>query len=116
MKKLTIFLTFVVLGLFISASIALGATSITSQTSIGSSPFTPSSNVCVSVASTATQYGATSAHLNGNYQYGTCGGSSLASACDPSKIYKKTYSSGGTLCGNLTTAQTNGSHVSGWSE
>jgi len=117
MKKLTIFLTFVVLGVFIWGSIALGA-QIKSQTSIGNTTFTPSSNVCVKVVSIDTQYGATSGHVNGTHQYGTCGGMNLANTCDPAKIYKIKYS--GTItkvCDGVDDPQSNGGHIgSNWGE
>lgn len=116
MKRFNLIFVVSIVMVILFSAFAFGAQSITGGTSIGTTPFTPSNNVCISVASDATQFGATSAHLNGNLQYGTCGGSNLATSCDAAKIYKNSYASGGTLCGHLTQAQKNGGHItSSWS-
>ncbi|MFN3739514.1 MAG: hypothetical protein ACK4TF_02425 [Thermodesulfovibrionales bacterium] len=112
MRKISLILI-VSLSILFVASFAFSA-SITAKTTIGSTGFTPSNKVTVEVMSNATQFGATSAHLNGNAQYGTCGGSGLAAACDPAKIYKTVYTHPGGNYANPTDPSSNGSHVANW--
>lgn len=94
----------------------LAVTTITGSTTIGGSPFSPSAKVTVNVTtdSAGTQYGASSAHVNGSFEYGTCGGRNLDTACDPSKVYKNPYSKSDDPA-TPTTPTSNGSFVSGWS-
>lgn len=117
MRRLTLLIVVSIVTVLLFSTVVFAAQSITGSTAIGTTPFSPSRNVCISVASAPTQFGATSAHLNGNSQYGTCGGSGLASTCDPAKVYKKDgYDSGGTVCGNITGAAQDGGHIdNNWS-
>jgi len=85
MRKLIISLT-AALVCVAWASVALAVTSITGTVTIGANQsFTPSTKVGISVASTATAYGARSCHLNGTFEYGTVGGT--GQTLDASKIY-----------------------------
>ena len=87
MKKTNAILTAVALsGVFASASFA---GTIISSTTIGGGVYTPSTKVGINVKSALTSYAATSAHLNGSFQYGTGGGSAYAG--DASKILQKAY-------------------------
>ena len=56
---------------------AFAATSITDAqtTSIGGSPFTPSTKVTLSVLASTIAYSVSSCHLSGTREYGTVGGS-----------------------------------------
>jgi hypothetical protein len=92
MKK-QILKAFLVLAIAGSASTAMAAQTISGTVTIGAgNTFTPSAKVVIQIASIATSYTATSAHLNGTKQYGTSGGSGLAgSNADPSKIYSRVY-------------------------
>jgi hypothetical protein len=78
-----------------AATGAFGAAAdITGSTSIGNGTFSPSNKVGIRIISTATSYAATSAHLSGNVQYGTVGGSGVTG--DPSKIVKQSYAADST--------------------
>ncbi len=71
-----------------SAAVSFAA-AITGSTTIGSGTYSPSNKVGINIVSTATSYGATSAHLSGTFQYGTGGGTAFTG--DPTKILKKAY-------------------------
>lgn len=92
MKK-QILKVFLVLAVVASASTAMATQTISSTVTIGAgNTFSPSAKVVISLASIATSYTATSAHLNGTKEYGTSGGSGLAgSYSDPSKVYTRDY-------------------------
>ena len=92
MKK-QIFKALLILAVIGSASAAMAAQTISGTVTIGAgNTFTPSAKVVIQIASIATSYTATSAHLNGTKQYGTSGGSGLAgSFADPSKLYQMDY-------------------------
>lgn len=81
----------VALALIVPASAAMATVTISGQTSLGSSSFTPSAKVGISITATASAYAATSCHLNGTYEYGTVGGTGTTQ--DPSKIYSATIPS-----------------------
>lgn len=85
MKKL---ITLVAIMAFFASS-AFAADTISAKTTIGGGDYTPSTKVVLSVISLPTSYAATSAHLNGTFEYGTGGGSAFAG--DASKIVKKAY-------------------------
>lgn len=63
----------------------IGGTSI----AIGNGTFTPSNKVGIKIWSSASSYAASSAHLNGTFEYGTVGGTGVTG--DPSKILKKAH-------------------------
>lgn len=91
MKKILIF-SLVLSLVFVASAFA---TPITAATSIGSSPFTPSKNVTVDVASQdsnngarTSQYCAGSIHTQGRTAWGTCGGNATQEY--NTKIGKKT--------------------------
>jgi hypothetical protein len=91
MKK-QIFKALLVLAVVGSASAAMAAQTISGIVTIGSGTFSPSAKVVIMIASNATAYAATSAHLNGLKEYGTVGGANqVGAAGDPSKIYSKDY-------------------------
>jgi len=82
-----IFRSILLLSIVASSSVAMATTSIEGATTIGSASnsFTPSAKVGISITSLPTSYTATSAHLNGTFQYGTVGGSGTTQ--DASKIF-----------------------------
>ncbi len=99
MKK--ILLIIVVLGLCIAFVSSVEAATISTATSIGTTPFTPSKGVGVKLVSQSNAYTATSADYRGTYQFCT-GGGSITNG-DSAKIYKKAYTAGGTEYGNPDT-------------
>jgi len=91
MKK-QIFKALLVLAVVGSASAAMAAQTISGTVTIGSGTFSPSAKVVIMIASNATAYAATSAHLNGLKEYGTVGGANqTGTASDPSKVYSRDY-------------------------
>lgn len=72
----------------LSTSTFAFAGDITGSTTIGSGTFTPSAKVGIKLISAPGSYAATSAHVNGTFEYGTVGGTGVTG--DPSKILKKT--------------------------
>jgi len=91
MKK-QIFKAFLVLAIVGSASAAMAAQTISQTVTIGTGTFSPSAKVVIMIASSATSYAATSAHLNGLKEYGTVGGANIVGTfSDPSKVYSRAY-------------------------
>lgn len=92
MKK-QVLKAFLVLAVVASASSAMATQTINATVTIGAgNTFSPSSKVVISLASIATSYTASSAHLNGTKEYGTVGGSGLTGTnADPSKVYSRDY-------------------------
>jgi hypothetical protein len=109
MKKVLILS--LVLSLY--AAVAFAA-DITSSTVIGNGAFTPSSKVGIKLISLPSSYAATSAHVNGTFQYGTVGGSGVVG--DPSKIVKKTLPTQTGTVGAPDAPESATSIGTGWAE
>lgn len=110
MKKTNVILSAVALcGAFASTSFA---GTITGSTTIGGGTYSPSAKVGINLVSAAAAYGATSAHLNGTYEYGTVGGT-VAAGNDPTKILSKAFTTPATNTVGVPEAPTAGALPSG---
>lgn len=99
MKKALIVI--IAIAFSMATSVAFAA-DITSATTLGLTPFSPSAKVGVSATSANLSYCAASCHVSGSFQYGTCGGSGITGTyTDTAKIYKgtiPTQSATATVC------------------
>lgn len=87
MKKYMIQVLLVAVALTFAATTSFAANaSIIGATSIGGSPFKPSTKVTLEVTSNATAYTSTSCHLSGSKEYASIGGNVTG---DASTIFSK---------------------------